>query len=396
MSGLLGDSWNDPRTMATLNMAAGLLSGGNFGQALGRGLQGYTQSMGAAEDAKLRKMQMDEMQRKIAEQRGQQEWRAGLPAMLQKQTMVPNDAGPTAAPDTEAINKYLLDPRSPFADKMLERQLFPKEAEAFTLGEGQVRYDGQGRVVAQGPEKKEATPAEIRGYELAQSQGFKGSFFDYQSALKRAGANQTSIINTQERAESKAVGEFFGGSYADIQKAGMNASSKLNRYDRLGSLLEGVSTGKFTPFGVEVAKTAESLGIKIDPSLPNKEAAQALSGEIALELRNPSGGAGMPGAMSDADRQFLVSMVPGLTTTPQGRKLMLDTARKLAQRDQDVARLAREYRTRNGSIDEGFYNMLSAWSAQNQLFPQSSVMRANPNAPSAPKSAGARFLGFEQ
>lgn len=396
MAGLLGTSWDDPRTMATLNMAAGLLSGGNFGQALGRGLQGYTQSMGAAEDAKLRKMQMDEMQRKIAEQRGQQEWRAGLPAMLQKQTMVPNDAGPTAAPDTEAINKYLLDPRSPFADKMLERQLFPKEAEAFTLGEGQVRYDGQGRVVAQGPEKKEATPAEIRGYELAQSQGFKGSFFDYQSALKRAGANQTSIINTQERAESKAVGEFFGGSYADIQKAGMNASSKLNRYDRLGSLLEGVSTGKFTPFGVEVAKTAESLGIKIDPSLPNKEAAQALSGEIALELRNPSGGAGMPGAMSDADRQFLVSMVPGLTTTPQGRKLMLDTARKLAQRDQDVARLAREYRTRNGSIDEGFYNMLSAWSAQNQLFPQSSVMRANPNAPSAPKSAGARFLGFEQ
>ena len=34
--GLLGDSWDDPKTQAALNLAAGLLSGGNFGQALGK------------------------------------------------------------------------------------------------------------------------------------------------------------------------------------------------------------------------------------------------------------------------------------------------------------------------------------------------------------------------
>ncbi|MBN9321363.1 MAG: hypothetical protein J0H24_04510, partial [Delftia acidovorans] len=95
-----------------------------------------------------------------------------------------------------------------------------------------------------------------------------------------------------------------------------------------------------------------------------------LSGEIALELRNPSGGAGMPGAMSDADRQFLQNMVPGLQTTPQGRTLMLDTAKRLAQRDIDVARLAREYRRRNGQIDEGFYEELARFSEANPLFSQ--------------------------
>lgn len=57
--GLLGDSWDDPKTQATLQLAAGLLSGGNFGQALGRGLQGYQQSMSSAEEAAQRKEMME-------------------------------------------------------------------------------------------------------------------------------------------------------------------------------------------------------------------------------------------------------------------------------------------------------------------------------------------------
>lgn len=52
MAGLLGDSWDDPKTQANLRMAAGLLGGGNFGQALGRGLEGYGSTMEAAANAK--------------------------------------------------------------------------------------------------------------------------------------------------------------------------------------------------------------------------------------------------------------------------------------------------------------------------------------------------------
>lgn len=60
MAGLLGDSWGDPKTQAVMSMAAGLLGGGNFGQALGRGLGGYQQVMGAAKDAE-RQAKADEM-----------------------------------------------------------------------------------------------------------------------------------------------------------------------------------------------------------------------------------------------------------------------------------------------------------------------------------------------
>jgi hypothetical protein len=191
--------------------------------------------------------------------------------------------------------------------------------------------------------------------------------------LAGAGATRVNVSNVtkQEGEESKAVGKFFGDAYAETQKAGFDAENKLNRYGRLKQLLDGVSTGTFTPTGLDVAKAASALGINIDPNMQNKEAAQALSSEIALQLRNPSGGAGMPGAMSDADRQFLANMVPGLATTPEGRKLMIETATKLAQRDKEVAAMARKYRQKKGNIDEGFYDELAQFSSAKPLFGKS-------------------------
>jgi hypothetical protein len=183
-------------------------------------------------------------------------------------------------------------------------------------------------------------------------------------------APPTSVVNLpgQEKAESKAVGEFFGKTYADIQSAGASATNKINKVERLNTLLDGVQTGKLTPLGVDLASTAASLGFKIDPKLGNKQAADALSKEMALELRNPSGGAGMPGALSNSDREFLMSMTPGLTSDPAGRKLISESMVKLAKRDQDVAKLARDYRKRKGSLDEGFYDELAKFSDANPLF----------------------------
>lgn len=208
------------------------------------------------------------------------------------------------------------------------------------------------------------------------------SYQNYELNKARAGAARNTLINQTEREESKAIGKFFGESFAKSQEAGLGAQGQLNRLGRLEQLLEGVDTGKFAPLGLEVSKTAQSLGLNIDPKLSNKEAAVALSGEIALQLRNPSGGAGMPGAMSDQDRNFLTGMVPGIEKTPEGRKLIIETGKKLAQRDVDVARLARQYRQKKGTIDEGFYDELAKFSAANPLFkapaaaPQSSNVDA--------------------
>jgi len=201
---------------------------------------------------------------------------------------------------------------------------------------------------------------------------YKQELAEVNKAIKKATefAPPTSVVNLpgQEKAESKVVGEFFGKTYADIQSAGAAATNKINKVERLNTLLDGVQTGKLTPFGVDIASTAASLGFKIDPKLGNKQAADALSKEMALELRNPSGGAGMPGALSNSDREFLMSMTPGLTSDPAGRKLISESMIKLAKRDQEVAKLARDYRKRKGNLDEGFYDELAQFSEANPLF----------------------------
>ena len=186
--------------------------------------------------------------------------------------------------------------------------------------------------------------------------------------VAQAGAGRNNVVFKQEGEESKTVGKFFGDQYAEIQKAGIDAYGKVNRLSRMEQLLSGLETGKFTPAMTEVKSALDSLGIKIDPNLGSAQAAQALSNELALQMRNPSGGAGMPGAMSDADRNFLSATVPGLAKTPGGNRQLIETAKRLAQRDQQVAQMARDYRKQNGHLDEGFYQQLQQFSEANPLF----------------------------
>ena len=54
---------DDPNVRANLALGAGLLGGGNFGQAASRGLLGYEQSMGQSQEMDQRRMQLD-LQRK--------------------------------------------------------------------------------------------------------------------------------------------------------------------------------------------------------------------------------------------------------------------------------------------------------------------------------------------
>ena len=188
--------------------------------------------------------------------------------------------------------------------------------------------------------------------------------------------------------EAGKVGQFHGDNYSKIQQAGQDATGTIARMDQLKGLLDGVNTGKLTPAGTELAAFAEALGLKVDPKLGNKQAADALSKEISLQLRNPAGGAGMPGAMSDADRQYLVKMTPSLANTPEGNALMIDARKKLAQRDQEVASLALDYRLRTGKMDEGFQKELLAYAKANPLFAQPKPVAAPPRRPAATGATG--------
>jgi hypothetical protein len=174
-------------------------------------------------------------------------------------------------------------------------------------------------------------------------------------------------VGAQEKKEAQTVGGYFGTRYGELLDAAESARRQMAEYARLNKLLESVYTGTGSNTFLQIKKAGEMLGLDFE-GVGEAEAAEALSSQMALKLRNPAGGAGMPGAMSDKDREFLAKMVPRLATSAEGRRLMFETRRRLNQRSIDVARKAREYRKKHGQLDEGFFDVLDAWSAKRTLF----------------------------
>ncbi|MCG1042501.1 hypothetical protein KQH60_08065 [Mycetohabitans sp. B8] len=159
-----------------------------------------------------------------------------------------------------------------------------------------------------------------------------------------------------------------------IQSAGFNAGIKIDRYQQLGKLLKEAELSKK---GFELAELVNQYGLlptRLDKNIGNAQAAQAIANQMALELRDPSQGAGMPGALSDSDRQFLMSMVPNLQNTPEGRHQMIGMAVAIQQRQQQIAAMARQWQAKGGRLDRAdkngltFFDYLQDWSSRHPLF----------------------------
>jgi hypothetical protein len=207
----------------------------------------------------------------------------------------------------------------------------------------------------------------------------------------QAPAASVTVNNKQESEFGKTVGKEFGDIYTGIIKAEFNAPKTIANYDRIGNLLSEVNTGKFAGGILELKAAAKSLGVDLtamgikDDVVPG-QAVKQISNMLALELRNPAGGAGMPGALSDSDRKFLVESIPGIENDPGAIKEMIKYRKLLAKRDQDVGRMAREYRLKNGTFDEGFFDELRVFSEKNPLFSQTTA----PAPSAAPATGGVR------
>jgi len=200
MAGLL--EWmQTPAGMGLLSAVAGGAAGARRGEPLnsvGRGamagLQGYTNAQDQArQDAQTgianqyRTMQMDQMQQQIAQQKAQQQWQAGLPNVMKQTTDVkapfqaddPFGEGVGAgmsdvvgqAPDMQARQDYMMRPESPYAEKMLEQQLFPKAPDYKVVGNSLVGIGPEGvKPVYTAPEKPEK-PAKLDTIDVPRADG---------------------------------------------------------------------------------------------------------------------------------------------------------------------------------------------------------------------------------
>ena len=210
----------------------------------------------------------------------------------------------------------------------------------------------------------------MRGYLFARQQGYTGTFMDYQQELRRAGATNVNI----DRGETK-YDEEMGKQHAQLNKeiidGARDARRKLAVLGRMETILSdpNIYTGAGANLVLQAKRMAKAMGFDVG-DLSGPEALTAISNQFALELRNPSGGAGMPGALSDKDREFLQQSVPGLERTPGGNRLIIDYMRRMAERSIQVDKLRRDYVRQHKRLDEGFYDILAEWSEANPVFTQ--------------------------
>ena len=373
----------DPRAMMLMHMGMGLMRGPSttpisFGQSLGQagmqGLQAYQVAQKAAQEQQLTNLKLAEVKRQEEERAKREAAQADIlnnPQFAQFAPLI--RAG---LPLTSVVDHVIPKPKAPenpFA------KVDPKDYTPESVAKFKVSGNYGDLVAAAKPEKvqeSELTRA-IRERDALPPNHPHRPLYDAKIAklTTHAPAASAKVEVKQESEFGKAVGKELGDMYSSLLRADMNAPATIAKYDRLGSLLGQVQTGKFKGTTVELKAAAKSLGIDLNAlgvkdDVAPSQAATALANQLALEMRNPAGGAGMPGAMSDKDREFLVQMIPSLENDPQAIGQMVDYRKRLAKRDQQVAKLAREYRQKNGKFDEGFFDQLQSWSEKNPLFPE--------------------------
>jgi hypothetical protein len=169
-----------------------------------------------------------------------------------------------------------------------ERRYKPQAApDPFTLGAGDIRYDGMGNVIAQG---SEASPETVINNTVGATDEFYG-------ALDKTLAAQT----------------------GELINAGMNAQSNNVRLGELERILQTAPQGAQ---GVLV-QAAGTLGLPVQ-GLDDVQAAQALINQMVPGQRPPGSG-----TMSDADLALFKQSLPAIINQPGGNQKILQTMKAI-------------------------------------------------------------------
>jgi hypothetical protein len=217
-------------------------------------------------------------------------------------------------------------------------QYAPKELQAATyemlkpqkLGEGetinQMNFgSGQYEPMAQGNQKK--TEA-IRGYELAKSQGFPGTFVEYETALKRAGAPSTTVT----------MGKSIAGEIGPMMKDAQGiAQAAVKTEDSANRIVQAIDSNKlFTGTGANVrlgaAQLANTLGFggnTLEAKIGNTRQAMQGLAELTLQGRQQMRG---QGAITESESKLAERAISGdINFTPGEIKQLANAAKRSSE-----------------------------------------------------------------
>jgi hypothetical protein len=177
----------------------------------------------------------------------------------------------------------------------------------------------------------------------------------------------------QARAFEQAIGKQQAERLGTINAAAQNARDQLASLEAMEQALNEyntqstLGTGNLAPYEAAVRRFAQHFGIAGAETAAAAELITSIQNRMALLMRNPDGGMGMPGALSDADREFLRSAQPGIDKSPAGNRLMIGIMRRMEQRKIEIAQLAESYIATHGNLT-GFEAAVRQYANANPLF----------------------------
>lgn len=217
----------------------------------------------------------------------------------------------------------------PESERPIFQQLVQSDPEALMQGYA-------GKLFA----KPSEMPSAVKEYEYAKGQGFQGTFTDFQTSLKRAGAANTTVNVGGEKAFEKGVGEYHAKVFGDLATEGIQAKADLSQ---IGELEERMAQ---VPGGIVggLQSLASGFGINLGKGASDAIAAKAIIAKLVPQQRPPGGG-----PMSDKDIDLFKDSLPKLINTPEGNALIISTMKAMAQYKMDLARVSQA--AMSGQID---------------------------------------------
>lgn len=331
-AGLLGTSWEDPRTAASLNAAISLLTPTTRRRGV---MEGLAQAMGAyqstvsegrrqQEAGQFRQWQqqmaMQQAQRQVEQHKRQQEFLANLPSpqMQASQQALAGGGGPTMA-NAAAIPK--VDPLQAQLLEAVRAGVIPYDAyvaatrrdntpKYTTVAPGGTVFDERaGKPVYTAPKEREL-PSEVREFEYARDQGYGGTFAQFKLEGKRASAPSVTV-NTE-----KGYGERIATGLADRDLSAIDAAraapDMIASAQRIQAILANQKpiTGTGADARLVLAKALQTAGLTQGGDVVATENLQRELSQATLNAIKSSGlGSGQ--GFSNADRDFLSKAAAG-------------------------------------------------------------------------------------
>ena len=269
------------------------------------------------------------------------------------------DAGTPAIPANRqaALANLIANPK---ASPRLQNFAFNKmtaDPEAFTLPEGSVRYekqsDGSIKQVATGADK---TSNDYKDFLIAVKDPvnpFRGSFLDYQTTLKKAGAPSVSV-STANKFAGGFAGKASEGAYGMYEQA-LAAPQAIENAKRTIELVNsGALTGPAANIGLEAAKIFNVAGANNQDTISKTEQLFSNRGKAMLGSIKQSGLAGSQG-LTEGERKFLTQAEGGtITLNAETLKAMAGLEIKMAVANQ------KKWNTQASKMDKEILNATGA------------------------------------